>query len=139
MTITAVSRCSQCEAVVNIHWPSCLVCRAILPPVPGAAPPSQVTPDHQERVGEPIAPILPGWLVTYLDKAGKLSGGSEDPGHGTVQECRRDAGRWLVYLTDGQRVPLSLIRAVGQMGVHGRICAAYTVREHGYDGNGLFQ
>lgn len=26
-----VSRCSQCGAVVNVHWPSCLVCQAFLP------------------------------------------------------------------------------------------------------------
>lgn len=30
MSTTAVGHCSQCEAVVNRHWPSCLVCHAPL-------------------------------------------------------------------------------------------------------------
>lgn len=135
MTVTAVSRCAQCEALVNIHWLSCLVCGMSLPPVPEDYP-SHVTPDHQRRIKEPLAPILPGWLVTYRDKAGQLNGGSVDREHGTVQECRWNAGRWTVCLTDGQQMSLSLIRAVGQTDVEGRICAAWTVREHGYDGNG---
>lgn len=88
------------------------------------------------RLGEstPQPPIQPGWLVTHQDKTGNLCGGSEDREHGTVQENRWDAGRWLVCLTDGQRVPLSLIRTVGQTDPNGRLCAAWTVRERGYDG-----
>lgn len=30
MSTTAVGHCSQCEAVVNRHWPCCLVCHASL-------------------------------------------------------------------------------------------------------------
>ena len=135
MPMTSVARCSQCEAVVNIFWPSCLVCRALLPPVLEAATPPQLTPGNQERVGTPIAPILPGWLVTYRDYAGRLSGGAEDRAHGTVQTCRWDEGRWTVCLSDGQRVPLSVIRAVAKTDKEGRILAAWDVKRHGYDGN----
>ncbi|MDK2743478.1 MAG: hypothetical protein NDI90_11230 [Nitrospira sp. BO4] len=99
--------------------------------IPGGAP-------LPNRVGScestPQPPLQPGWLVTYQDKAGNLCGGPEDREHGTVQECLWDAGRWLVCLADGERVPLSFIRAVGQTDLKGRLCAAWTVREHGYDG-----
>lgn len=135
MTVTAVSRCAQCEAVVNVHWPSCLVCGGGLPPVPEGQP-SQATPEHQGPIQEPLAPILPGWLVTYRNRQGHLCGGAEDREHGTVRECRWDAAHWMLCLTDGQQMPLSFIRAVGQTDVNGRICTAWTVREHGYDGNG---
>lgn len=30
MTKGPVSRCAQCGSVVNVHWSSCLVCRAVL-------------------------------------------------------------------------------------------------------------
>ncbi len=133
MTITAVSRCAQCEAVVNIRWPSCLVCRATLPPVVATGS-SEVIHENQGRAVEPLMPILPGWLVTYQDKEGRLSGGAEDRGHGTVQECRWDAGHWTVHLTNGQQVPLWVIRAVGQTDTDGRLLAAWEVRRHGYDG-----
>jgi hypothetical protein len=87
--------------------------------------------------GHSIAsPVLPGWLVTYQDSAGRVCGGSEDRAQGTVQECCWEAGRWTLYLTDGQQIPLWRVRAVGQTDANGRIGAAWTVREHGYDGNG---
>ena len=85
---------------------------------------------------KPSPPVLPGWLITYGDHAGRLYGGSDAREHGTVRECYWQAGRWTVYLTDGQQVPLSLVRAVGQTDDSGRLCAAWTVREHGYDGKG---
>ena len=30
MSLTAVSRCLQCHAVVNVHWTACLVCKTLL-------------------------------------------------------------------------------------------------------------
>lgn len=83
-----------------------------------------------------ISPIKAGWVVTYRDQAGKLCGGTDERVHGTVKECRWDAGRWMVCLTDGQQVPLSLVRAVSQTDEEGRTCSAWTVRDHGYDGEG---
>lgn len=59
--MTAVSRCSECEAVINIHWPACLVCQAILPPVSEVLTPPEATPDICRRTGalhlEPGIPV----------------------------------------------------------------------------------
>ncbi len=137
MTMAAVSQCAECGAVVNMHWPSCLVCRAILPTSHEVLAPSAAWPENQGQAESPMVPILSGWLVTYRNSKGTLCGGAEDRAHGTVQECRWNAGRWTVYLTDGHQVPMSLIRAVGQTDANGRLCAAWTVRDHGYDGMGL--
>jgi hypothetical protein len=136
MTMTAVARCSECKAVVNVHWTACLVCRTSLSPVLESPPPSHPTPGIHGRIEEPVAPILPGWLVAYRDRQGRLCGGSDDRAHGTVKECRWGGIGWTVHLTDGQQMPLSLIRAVGKTDYTGQILAAWTVREHGADGNG---
>ena len=64
MTTIAVSRCAQCNAVINIHWTACLVCRAIISSTPEAAAPSQHTPDHHGGTGKPIA----------LSKSGSATG-----------------------------------------------------------------
>lgn len=134
MSLTAVSHCSQCGAMVNTHWPCCLVCHGALPSSIQSEIPSQTVESKSPVSAAPIPPLQPGWLVTYQDQAGKLCGGSEERAHGTVQECRWDAGRWTVCLTDGRQMPLWIIRAVGQTDQSGRVCAAWTVREHGYDG-----
>jgi len=84
----------------------------------------------------PEPPLQPGWLVAYRDRRGVLSGGCDDRQHGTVAECRWEENRWMVHLTDEQRLPLSFIRSVGQTNKAGEIVAAWTVREHGYDGHG---
>lgn len=134
MTMAAVSQCYQCAAVVNINWPSCLVCRAILqasPEVPVPSSPFQATP---MQGGDPIAPILPGWLVAYRDQAGRLCGGVEDRIHGTVRECQWNGSSWTLYLTDGQWLPLAFVRSVGKTNTAGRVVAAWTVREHGFTG-----
>ena len=81
-------------------------------------------------------PLQPGWLVVYRDRRGTLCGGCVDREHGTVQECRWEGNGWTVHLTDGQRLPLSLIRSVGQTDKAGQLVAAWTTREHGYDGEG---
>ena len=134
MPIASISQCAECRAVVNIHWPACLVCQAILPPAPEAAASTQLHRGSQGPAKKPLAPILPGWLVTYQDKAWKLCGGAEDRAHGTVQACHWEVGRWTVCLTDGQQVPLWTIRAVGKTDKEGRVLSVWTVREHGYDG-----
>lgn len=104
--------------------------------LPGATAPTIRKDSPGPSEVKPTPPVLPGWLVTYRDSAGRLCGGAEDREHGTVQECRWEGGQWTLYLTDGQEMPLSFIRAVGQTDVNGRLIAAWTVREHGYDGNG---
>lgn len=94
MTITAVSQCSQCGAVINIHWVSCLVCHVALNSSPDLLPAPQPVVRNESISAQPLPPLMPGWLVTYRDQAGKLSGGAADRAHGTVEQCRWDAGRW---------------------------------------------
>src|SRR6185295_15603371 len=105
----------------------------ILPSVSGLSGP------HIEVSAEitPNPPLQPGWLVAYRDRQGVLCGGCDDRQHGTVQACQWDGNGWTLWLTDGKRMPLSFIRSVGQTDDTGQIVAAWTVREHGYGGEGL--
>lgn len=78
MPLTTLSRCVQCEAVVNIHWPACMVCRAILPRDPQLSTSTEITPDTARPALSPIAPLQPGWIVAHRDQAGNLRGGCKD-------------------------------------------------------------
>jgi hypothetical protein len=92
----------------------------------------QATPTY-----DPLAPPLgSGWLVVYRDRDWVLCGGCDDHAHGTVQSCEWDGTAWTVCLTDGQHLPLRAIRSVGQTDAAGNVVAAWTVRDHGYDGEG---
>ena len=84
----------------------------------------------------PAEPLQSGWLVCYRDRAGRLAGGCDDRQNGTVEQCQWDDAAWLVWLTNGDALPLRRIRSVGKTDATGRIVAAWTVREHGYDGEG---
>lgn len=84
----------------------------------------------------PIEPLQPGWLVAYRDRQGRLRGGCDERDAGTVAACQWDGTAWTVSLTDGQRLPLSRIRSVGQADEAGQIVAAWIVRDHGYDREG---
>jgi hypothetical protein len=97
--------------------------------------PTSTNPDVVMESAAP--PLQPGWRVVYMDHQGKLAGGSDDPAHATVAECRWVAGAWTVTLTDGQTMLLSRVRSVGAVDHKGRLYGAWTVREHGYDGEGL--
>ncbi len=89
-------------------------------------------PAHVEMLTLPSEePLQPGWLVSYRDHGGALRGGCDDRAHGTVEVCRREGPGWTVLLTDGQRLPVTSIRGVTKSNG-----AAWTVREHGYDGQG---
>lgn len=78
--------------------------------------------------------LHPGWLVVYRNRAGVLCGGGDDRPHGTVEDCQWSGVAWTVHLTDGHRLPLASIRSVGKTDGEGTLLAAWTVREHGYDG-----
>ena len=134
MSLTAVSRCLQCHAVVNVHWTACLVCKAPLPMVTPDAP--SVLAGDAQPLPEParISPIRPGWLVVYRDRMGKLRGGTDEREQGTVKECRWHGSGWRLVLTNEEHLPLTSIRAVGQTSEDGRLLAAWTVRECGLDG-----
>jgi hypothetical protein len=85
----------------------------------------------------PVSPLRTGWLIVYRDEVWRLRGGNDERAAGTVRECCWNpyAG-WTVVLTNGDRVPLRAVRAVSKTDTRGRILAAWTVREHGYDGDG---
>lgn len=84
----------------------------------------------------PVEPLQPGWLVVYRARDGRLCGGADDRQRGTVKACIWDGGRWTVTLTDGQRLPLSAVLSVGKTDDAGAVLSAWSVREHGYDGEG---
>ena len=111
----------------------------ILPSVSGLSGPDsgvsvKNTPPHPP--GEPTPPLQVGWTIAYMDDAWTLRGGFVDRSHATVEACRWTAGAWMVRLTDGQEIPLSRVRSVGAVDYKGRLYGAWTVREHGYDGEG---
>jgi hypothetical protein len=85
---------------------------------------------------DPETPLQPGWFVVYRDAHGRLSGGPEDRVNGTVDACTWDGSTWMVLLTNGNRIRLGNVLAVSKTDLAGRVLAAWTVREHGYDGEG---
>lgn len=85
----------------------------------------------------PFEPLQPGWLVAYQDQQGRLRGGCDERAAGTVWACEWDRKSWMVMLTNGDRLPLARVRSVGKTDETGRVIAAWTVREHDYDGEGL--
>jgi len=131
MSVSIVSRCVSCRAVINLTWKTCPICSASVDALPHTLP--APTHDTQNIL---VPPLQSGWLVAYRDRQGALRGGCDDRQHGTVEACQWDGNGWTLWLTDGQRMPLSMIRSVGQTDDTGQIVAAWTVREHGYDGEG---
>ena len=115
--------------------------QAMIPEVSGALT-SRTAPEavavvrfpSLEATQQPISPIRPEWLVVYRDHRWNLCGGCDDRQHGTVQKCQWGGGSWTVHLTDGQRLPLASIRSVGKTDGEGKLIAAWSVREHGFDG-----
>ena len=97
-------------------------------PVEAVALPSPVT------ISQPIPPIRPGWLVTYRDAGGRVRGGCDERDHGTVAAMAYSLSGWTVTLTDGTRLPLSVVRAVAQTDSTGQVVEAWLVRAHGVDG-----
>lgn len=82
------------------------------------------------------APVLPARsFVTYLDSTGRLCGGWEEWNTCTVRHCLGVGDDCQVELSSGGMISLRAVRAVGQLNAEGRQMAAWTVREHGYDGN----
>jgi len=84
----------------------------------------------------PVEPLQPGWLVAYRDRTGRLAGGADDRAHGTVAGCTWDGSAWTVTLTDGQRLRLAAVLSVAKTDEAGQVLAAWSVRQHGYDGEG---
>lgn len=91
---------------------------------------------NKVRYVMPDPPLCAGWLVAYRDRQGRLRGGCDERNQGTVQACQWDGTTWTVMLTNGDCLPLSRIVSVGQTDSQGKVLAAWTVRAHGYDGEG---
>jgi hypothetical protein len=94
-----------------------------------------VDPSARSLVIErPASPLPSHCFVTYTDSQGRLRGGWDEQATSTVRGCHGMGQGCEVELSDGRRIPLRSIRAVGQTNENGRLMAAWTVRVHGYDG-----
>ncbi len=69
----------------------------------------------------PLPPLHPGWLVVYRDRAGRLRGGDDERDCGTVARLEWVAGSFTVWLTNGESLPLSGVRAVSQINAKGQV------------------
>ena len=76
MSTTAVGHCSQCDAVVNVRWPSCLVCHAALPAT-------------SREAGSLASSAQPGDRITWQRADGKATDGVIDFLH-----ADHDGSRW---------------------------------------------
>ena len=74
--------------------------------------------------------------MVYRDRAGRLRGGDDERDHGTVARLEWVTGSWTVWLTNGESLPLSRVRAVSQTNGEGQIVAAWDVLGCGIDGHG---
>lgn len=140
MPMTAISTCAQCKAVINIHWTACLVCKATISTVSGVSAPHQHTPDLPEQIGGSVAPDPPPsplplpCFVTFTDSQGRLRGGWEERATCMVKQCHGVGAHCQAELVNGDKIPLRAVRAVGQLNAEGRLIGAWSVRDHGYDG-----
>lgn len=90
-------------------------------------------------VDSPASPLPAHCFVTYSDTQGRLCGGWDERNACTVKQCHGVGADCQIRLSDGHTIPLRAVRAVGQLNTEGRLIAVWTVREHGYDGNGPFK
>jgi hypothetical protein len=87
-------------------------------------------------VEPPASPLPRHCFVTYTDRQGHLCGGWDDRQRATVTQCEWTGRGWSIHLSDGQTIPFAAVRCVGQTNEQGELIAAWSVREHGYDGQG---
>lgn len=104
------------------------------PVLPGPAP--SIQPENSSSpVDAPPSPLPPHCFATYTDSTGRLRGGWDERTACTVKQCLGVGADCKVELSNGATIPLRAIRAVGQLSAEGRLIAAWTVREHGYNGD----
>jgi hypothetical protein len=89
---------------------------------------------HSVRLVPPLSPILPGWLIAWRDRAGRLRGGCDDRAHGTVREAQWGADGWTFTLSSGEVVPMRRVVSVGRTDATGQLVASWEVRGCGLDG-----
>lgn len=100
------------------------------------SPPTDGLTKQTKPQASPDAPLQSGWRIAFRDGTGQLRGGFDEREHGTVASCEWDGVAWTVVLTDGQLVPLAAVLSVAQTDADGQTVAAWTVRRHGYNGQG---
>lgn len=105
----------------------------LLTRAPGRIRPITLPVDPVAAEG-PLPPLQAGWIVAFRDHQGRLRGGCEERDQGTVEDCTWDGRGWVVRVTNGQTLPLSIVRSVGQTDAQGRVVACWCVRDHGFDG-----
>lgn len=104
---------------------------------PSKAPTKYTKPTlATDEVTAPIAPLQPGWLVAYSDPQGRLRGGCDERDHGTIAKMTWGHGSWTVCLVSGEALPLARVRSVAKTDNEGRVIAAWTTRDHGFNGDG---
>lgn len=102
-----------------------------------SVPLSAIPAEKSSSLGAPPASPLPAYcFVAYTDSLGKLRGGWEERPASTVKQCHGVGAACQVELSNGNKIPLQAVRAVGQLNAEGRLIGAWSVRDHGYDGNG---
>jgi len=71
MSTTAVGHCPHCAAVVNLHWPSCLVCHASMSPTTETGGISLTAPVPPLQAGDQvlIEPAAPNPRPVYWERA----------------------------------------------------------------------
>lgn len=92
--------------------------------------PSAVRPVVQAEVQPCKAPLKNGWAIVYRRTR------HDRPHDGIVSRCERTGNYRIVQLTNGTRIPLEWITSVGKTDGAGKVVAAWTVYEHGFDGEG---
>ncbi len=95
-----------------------------------------VADKHETPTSSPTPPLQAGWLIAYRDQHGRLRGGCDERDAGTVAACRWDGSGWRLLLTNGETLALGQIVSVTMSDAEGRVLEAWTVRRHGYDGQG---
>lgn len=74
----------------------------------------------------PESPLSLGWKVAFRDRRNLLH-------DGIVSRCQWTGMGWTILL-NGTTIPLRSVTSVGKTDAAGMVLAAWTVREHGFDG-----
>lgn len=78
------------------------------------------------------APIKPGWCVAYRQhRDAKIEGGR-------VRSARREGSAWTFTLENGEVIHEKKVTSVAMI-EGGKWMGAWSVREHGLSGEGLFE
>lgn len=131
----SISRCRSCQSMINLQWSTCLVCgQALQEDVrPEIILPGEIHPTVAGRLFRAVhndPPIKPGWAVSFRGPTGQIEGGRVEDAH--------YRGGWIFTLKDGMELRGTEILSVAK--VENEVWkGAWTVRDHGLSGEGLFE